>query len=170
MAVTKKQDAFQTITPPDTLQKKVRKLSGRDAKFDPIAAAEMAVDRLSVNFTDWMDDEVKRLMEIWETSRESGFSSETTDVLYRAAHDMRGQASTLGFPNVGKIAGIFCDIIDALGDRPVPADFLEKYITAISAIARETSAREDNSVATTLAEELAKAGNEMIARYTQDAA
>lgn len=163
------QGSYETITPPNTLQKKVRKLSGRDAKFDPVKKAEQAVERLSVNFADWMDTEVQRLMDIWTANKETGFSAEARGDLYRTAHDMRGQASTLGFPSVGQIAGVFCDIMDAMGDRKIPDAFLEKYITAIRAIARETKAGEDNSIAATLAEELSKAGEEMIAKVNEDA-
>ncbi len=151
-----------TITPPNTLQKKVRRLTGRDAKFDPIAKAEQAVELLSVNFTDWMDKEVQRLMDIWQTNKSTGFAGEARGALYRTAHDLRGEAATLGFPSVGRIAGVFCDILDAMNGKPVPDDFLEKYITAIRAIARETKAGEENATAAALAEELSHAGAEMI--------
>ena len=162
MAKRGKPGDYTTITPPDTLQKKVRKLTGRAAKIDPIAKAEQAVEQLSVNFSDWMDKEVQRLMDIWQTNKSAGFSGEARGALYRAAHDLRGEASTLGFPSVGQIAGAFCDILDAMNDKPVPDDFLEKYITAIRAIARETKAGEENAIAGALAEELSHAGAEMI--------
>lgn len=161
---------YTTIDPPNTLQKKVRKLTGRDAKIDPIAKAEQAVERLSINFADWMDKEVERLMDIWQTNKSAGFSAEARGALYRAAHDLRGEASTLGFPSVGQIAGTFCDILDAKKDKPVPDDFLEKYITAIRAIARETKADEENSVAAALAEELSRTGAEMIDKVEDDKA
>jgi chemotaxis protein histidine kinase CheA len=168
MDETTKQGGYQTITPPNTLQKKVRKLTGRDAQFDPIKKAEQAVERLSVNFADWMDEEVQRLMTVWQQNKDTGFTKEARGDLYRTAHDMRGQASTLGFPSVGKIAGVFCDIMDAMGERDVPDAFMEKYIKAIRAIARETKAGEDNSIATTLADELSKAGAEMIAKVGEE--
>ncbi len=163
-----KEGGFQTITPPNTLQKKIRMLSGRDAQFDPVKKAEQAVERLSVNFADWMDEEVQRLMKVWQENKDTGFTEEARGDLYRTAHDMRGQASTLGFPSVGKIAGVFCDIMDAMGERDVPDAFMEKYIKAIRAIARETKAGEDNTIATTLADELSKAGAEMIAKVEDD--
>ncbi len=156
---------YKTITPPDTLQKKVRKLVGREATIDPVAKAEKAVERLSVNFATWMEEEVARLIEIWQASKVSANANESRAMLYRAAHDMRGQASTLGFPSVGHIAGVFCDILECMGNDPIPEEFLEKYISAIRAIARETGAGEDNSIAEALAQELSRAGNEMIERH-----
>lgn len=155
-------NTYQIIEPPKTLQKKVRKLSAREAKFDPVEKAEQAVARLSVNFVSWMDEEVERLLNIWQSSKASGFSPETRASLYRAAHDMRGQAATLGFPAVSQIAGVFCDILDAVGAEGVPDAFLEKYINAIRAIARETDADADNSTAQELANGLAHAGHELI--------
>ena len=159
---------YEVINPPNTLQKKVRKLVGREAQVDPVEKAEQAVKRLSVNFADWMDDEIKRLLDIWQTNKANGFSPEARAALYRAAHDLRGQASTLGFPWVGQIAGVFCDILDAMGSRPIPDAFLEKYINAIRAIARETQSGEDNSIAERLAEELSKTGEEMIEKVSKD--
>jgi hypothetical protein len=58
--------------------------------------------------------------------------------------------------------------MDAMGERDVPDAFMEKYIKAIRAIARETKAGEDNSIATTLADELSKAGAEMIAKVEDE--
>ncbi|MFK7792192.1 MAG: Hpt domain-containing protein [Devosiaceae bacterium] len=170
LSETIKKGEYKTITPPDTLQKKVRQLSGRDAKIDPVAKAEEAVERLSVNFADWMDEEVQRLVEIWQDSQESGLSEDARGKLYRAAHDMRGQGATLGFPSVGKIAGVFCDILDTVGEQHVPDHFMEKYITAIRAIARETKAGEDNSLAHALANELSKAGAELIEKHDTNTA
>lgn len=158
-----KKGEYKTITPPNTLQKKVRKLTGREAQIDPVAKAEQAVERLSVNFADWMEDEVKRLNTIWQADKGKN-CAENRRTLYRAAHDMRGQAATLGFPSVGRIAGVLCDILDASDDAPVLDEFLEKYISAIRAIARETKAGEDNSIAEELAQELSNAGKELIAQ------
>jgi len=143
-------------------------LSGRDLQYDPIAKAERAVEQLSVNFADWMDEEVKRLLAIWQESKTTGFTPESRGTLYRTAHDLRGQASTLGFPSVGLIAGVFCNIMEAMGDRPIPDAFMEQYVAAIRAIARETKSGEDNSIAGALADELTKAGDDMIARLESE--
>lgn len=159
---------YKIITPPDTLKKKVRVLSQRDLQYDPIAKAERAVEFLSVNFADWMDEEVRRLITIWQDSKTSGFTPEMRGTLFRTAHDLRGEAATLGFPSVGLIAGVFCNIMEAMGERPIPDAFMEKYIAAIRAIARETKSGEDNTIAGALADELTKAGDEMIARLNAE--
>lgn len=161
---------YELINPPNTLKSKVRILVGREAQIDPVEKAEQAIERLSANFADWMDEEVSRLVDSWQANKSSGFTQETRTALYRVAHDMRGQASTLGFPSVGRIAGNFCDILDTIGEDRVPDAFLEKYITAIRAIARETKRGEDNSIAGELADELAKAGQELIQAHKNEAA
>lgn len=164
MDKTQNNTAYELIDPPNTLKSKVRMLVGRDAHIDPVERAEQAVERLSANFGDWMEDEVTRLIEQWRKTRDLDFSPKARAALYRVAHDMRGQAATLGFPSVGKIAGVFCDILDALGEQPVPEDFLEKYVNAIRAIARETDRGEDNAIAEQLSSELARAGEDLIAQ------
>ncbi|GAB5511075.1 MAG: hypothetical protein Rhims3KO_24760 [Hyphomicrobiales bacterium] len=167
MSQLKTDGNYELIDPPSTLKSKVRMLVGRDAQVDPVEKAEKAIERLSANFADWMDEEVSRLVDSWQTNKTAGFAQETRTSLYRVAHDMRGQASTLGFPAVGRIAGIFCDILDTLGEDRVPDAFLEKYITAIRAITRETKRGEDNAIAGQLADELAKAGQELIEEHKQ---
>lgn len=167
MSQSKPNGHYELINPPTTLKSKVRMLVGREAQVDPVEKAEKAIERLSANFADWMDEEVTRLVDSWQANRNAGFTQETRTGLYRVAHDMRGQASTLGFPTVGRIAGIFCDILDTLGEDRAPDAFLEKYITAIRAITRETKRGEDNAIAGQLADELAKAGQELIDEHKQ---
>lgn len=170
MSQSKPDGHYELINPPNTLKAKVRMLVGRDATIDPVEKAEKAIERLSANFADWMDEEVTRLVDSWQANKNSGFSQETRTNLYRVAHDMRGQASTLGFPTVGRIAGILCDLLDIVGEDRVPDAFLEKYITAIRAITRETKRGEDNAIAGQLADELAKAGQELIQAHKNEAA
>lgn len=167
MSQSKPDGHYELITPPNTLKAKVRILVGQEAQVDPVEMAEKAIERLSANFANWMDEEVTRLVDSWQANKSAGFARETRTGLYRAAHDMRGQASTLGFPAAGRIAGIFCDILDTVGEDRVPDAFLEKYITAIRAITRETQRGEDNAVAGQLADELAKAGQELIEEHKQ---
>lgn len=167
MSQSKPDGHYELINPPNTLKSKVRMLVGKDAQIDPVEKAEKAIERLSANFADWMDQEVSRLVDSWQTNKSAGFTQEARTSLYRVAHDMRGQASTLGFPTVGRIAAIFCDILDTIGEDKVPDAFLEKYITAIRAITRETKQGEDNAIAGELADELAKAGQELIEEQKQ---
>lgn len=152
---------YETIDPPNTLRAKVRILKGRDAQFDPVKKAEQAVERLSTNFGEWMNEEVERLVETWGVSKSAGFSPESRAALYRAAHDLRGQAATLGYPAAGRIAGSFCDVLDECG-AAVPDAFLEQFVRAIRAIARETERNQGSAVADALADELDHAGRELI--------
>ncbi|MBV6657010.1 MAG: Hpt domain-containing protein [Devosiaceae bacterium] len=161
--------AYETINPPNTLKAKVRILTGREAQTDPVKKAEMAVERLACNFGDWMNEEVERLLERWAAGKSSGFTEENRAALYRAAHDLRGQAATLGYPNVGRIAGTFCDILDELDGQPIPDPFLEKFVNAIRAIARETERNQENETAQALADELAAAAKDLIARQASQA-
>ncbi|MEM6384461.1 MAG: Hpt domain-containing protein [Pseudomonadota bacterium] len=149
---------YETIDPPTNLRAKVRVLSGREAaEFDPVKKAEQAVERLSSNFNDWMNEEVERLVEQWGAARNSDFNTDRRAALYRAAHDLRGQAATFGYPSVGRIAGTFCDVLDDLEGEDLPDGFLDKFVSAIRAIARETDKDPENETAIALADQLAEA-------------
>jgi chemotaxis protein histidine kinase CheA len=163
MTSTPASGQYETIDPPNPLRAKVRILTGRDANFDPVKRAELAIERLSGSFSDWMMEEVERLLEQWSANKSAGFAPQTRAALYRVAHDIRGQAATLGYPSAGRVAGVFCDILDSVESRDVPDAFLEQYVTAIRAIARETERGKDSTLAQNLADELAKAGQELIA-------
>lgn len=156
---------YEMITPPNPLKNKVRMLRGAEAKIDPVKRAEQAIERLSANFADWMDEDVERLIRQWDQNKSLGFTAETKAALYRAAHDLRGQAPTLGFPSAGRIAGILCDLLDVMGDDAVPDAFLEQYVTAIRAIVRETQRGEENELAGRLADELCTVGQALIEKH-----
>ena len=67
-----------------------------------------------------------------------GFTDETREELFRAAHDIKGDAATFGFPSAGAAAESLCRIIEHAPDLDeVPADLIAHHINAIQAIVRE---------------------------------
>ena len=161
---------YEIIQPKVDLRKKIKVLpAGSD--FDPIAKAEQAMARLSVNFNMWMAEEVAELQDAWEEIKKQGISEDTLKSLFNAAHDIKGQAQTMGFPIAGNIAGSLCNLIEHVTDRSVlPQDILLKHVQAIKAVVNEDAREEDNVVGKALASELINVSDDIVERFEKSQA
>lgn len=127
------------VTPPTDLRKKVRVMSQREAaKFDPIKAAEAALERLSVQFDGWMHKETGQLFADWSVIEAEGLNDTTLAKLYNTVHNIKGQAQTLGYPLAGAVAGSLCHLIEAVNTPAhLPLTLLRQHVDAIRAIVAE---------------------------------
>ena len=85
------------ITPPNRLRNAVRLVDEKNVE-DPIARAEKALAGLSDEFSKWMAIERDRLVVAHAAILKNGFTPATRDELFRAAHDIKGDAATFGYP------------------------------------------------------------------------
>ncbi|MEP3276733.1 MAG: Hpt domain-containing protein [Stappiaceae bacterium] len=156
---------YEVIKPPKDLRNKVRELTPAEAsKFDPVAAAEKAIERLSVSFEDWMEKEIVAITNTWEAVARDGLTKETSDALYRASHDIKGQAATLGFPLAGSVAGNLCHLIDNAPDvSDIPITLVEQHVQAIRAIVNERAKTDQDSIGKELANRLADVTDDYLA-------
>jgi chemotaxis protein histidine kinase CheA len=105
---------------------------------DPVARAERAMAELSSEFESWMDSECERLDAARKAVGESGFSQSTRDDLFHAAHDIKGEAATFGYPAVAMVADSLCRLIDLSPDMArIPFTLVEQHVDAMLAIHRE---------------------------------
>ena len=79
---------------------------------DPIAAAEEALAQISGDFSNWMHDECDRLDAARAKVRDMGLSKGTKQELFLAAHDVKGDSTTLGYPEVGPAADSLCRLLE----------------------------------------------------------
>ena len=101
---------------PDTskLRKTLRPaLPGED---DPIARAEEALAAISGDFDDWMQDECERLDNARRKVQQNGLSRQTRQELFLAAHDIKGDSGTFGYPEVGPAADSLCRLLEHTPD------------------------------------------------------
>src|ERR1700731_3876658 len=125
------------ITQPNPLRKVLRRVAERDLD-DPIARAEKALAGLSGEFRNWMEIETDRLSAAHATILRDGFTDRTREELFRAAHDIKGDAATFGFPSAAAAADSLCRIIEHAPDlAQVPRDLITHHINAVQAIVRE---------------------------------
>src|SRR6266481_1786548 len=142
------------ITQPNPLRKVLRRVAERDLD-DPVARAEKALAGLSGEFKNWMSVEADRLSAAHATILKDGFTSDSREELFRAAHDIKGDAATFGFPSAGAAAESLCRIIEHAPDLDeVPSDLIAHHINAIQAIVRERTRLDTVSMASELSRQL----------------
>jgi len=167
MADTAKDQSYEILTPPTDLRSKVRELTPREAKkFDPVKAAEDAMKRLSSHFGTWMDNETKALLSAWERVQSEGMSEETLAKLFQSAHNIKGQALTLGFPLVGEVAASFCHLIETVpSPEELPLDLTESYVEAIRAMVMEGAKDDANKTGVELLDTLKAVTGDFLAQF-----
>lgn len=143
---------YEVVKTPKDLRKKVRVMTAREARnFDPVKAAEVALERLSQNFDGWMANSTKELQEANELLQSKGIDEDTLDRVYQAAHNIKGQAATLGYPLVGSVAGSLCNLIEEVpSPASLPKALLEQHVDAIRAMVSENARDDGNRVGTAL--------------------
>lgn len=158
----------QIITQPNPLRKVLRRVEEKDLD-DPVARAEKALAGLSGEFKDWMTIEVQRLSAAWTAVRQEGFSRKLRDELFHAAHDIKGDAATFGFPSAAEVAESLCRVIEhAPALEKVPAELFTHHINAILAIVHENTRLDSISVSAELSRRLRKVADDYLAHVNRD--
>ena len=163
--------AFAThhvITQPNPLRKVLRRVEAKDMD-DPIGRAEKALADLSGEFKDWMAIEVGRLSDAYAAVLKAGFTTDTRDELFRAAHDIKGDAATFGYPAAAVIAESLCRVIEHAPDlAKVPAELFSHHINAILAIVHENTRLDSLSMGSELSRRLRKVADDYLAHVNRD--
>jgi hypothetical protein len=152
----------QVITPPHDIRTAVTTdLSGDD----PIARAEAALAQLSGEFSDWMTAECDALDAARQRLHKTGFEIVNRESLYHAAHDIKGQAATFGFPQVADAADSLCRLIEFTPTpNRIPLALVDQHVDAIRAIIRESDRPDAEAVAGQLTWRLREVTEEFLHR------
>jgi HPt (histidine-containing phosphotransfer) domain-containing protein len=157
----------EVITPPHALRKAVALVS--DPHDDPVARAEAALAQLSTEFDDWMHSECERLEAARQEVKRLGFTKKTHDELFRAAHDIKGEAATFGYPAVGAVANSLCRLIEHTPDiTRIPLTLVEQHVDAARAIARERAHADLAATAAALTRRLREVTDEFLRAENTD--
>jgi HPt (histidine-containing phosphotransfer) domain-containing protein len=156
------------ITQPNPLRKVLRRVAGDDLD-DPVARAEKALAGLSGEFKNWMVIETSRLAKAHAAILKDGFTDANREELFRAAHDIKGDAATFGYPSAGAAAESLCRIIEHAPDLDdVPSDLIAHHINAIQAIVRERTRLDTVKMASVLSRQLRGVADEYLVRVNRD--
>jgi HPt (histidine-containing phosphotransfer) domain-containing protein len=157
----------EVITPPNRLQKAVA--MSKPAGFDPVARAEEALGNLASEFSGWMNEECEQLDEVRQKVKAEGFAQETRDTLFRAAHDIKGEAATFGFPLAAPPADSLCRLIEHTPDTArIPIELVDQHVDAIRAIVREGARPDIADVAHALTRRLREVTDEFLRHENRD--
>src|SRR5215212_686704 len=136
---------------------------------DPVGRAEKALAGLSGEFKNWMAIEADRLSAAHAAILRDGFTDANREELFRAAHDIKGDAATFGFPSAGAAAESLCRIIEHAPNLDhVPSDLIAHHINAIQAIVRQRSKLDTASMASELSRQLRGVADEYLTHANRD--
>ena len=155
--------------PPHHLRKAIT-TTGKGSAIDlnAIARAEKALAALAVEFSTWMNNEIKVLEAARDIVRNQGLVDETRAALFRAAHDVKGEASTFGYPLAGRIATSLCRLIDDIeAHGAIPLPLVDQHVDAIRAIVREDVKGDGDTVSRMVAERLEEAPRQVVAKVNK---
>jgi chemotaxis protein histidine kinase CheA len=156
------------ITQPNPLRKVLRRVGDKDLD-DPVARAEKALAGLSGEFKEWMQAEAARLSAAYAAILGGGFTSAACEELFRAAHDIKGDAATFGYPSAAAAADSLCRIIEHAPDlEKVPSELFTHHINAIQAIVNDHTKLDSAKVAGELSRRLRKVADEYLTHVNRD--
>ncbi|MGN6514858.1 MAG: Hpt domain-containing protein [Rhizomicrobium sp.] len=127
-----KQKPIEIFTPPNMLK---AKLGGTGAGLDSAALmrAEAAMDGLKSEFAEWMNADIAKLGEGRDAYAKKP-NEETRAQLYRAGHDLKGQALTFEHPVVARMAASLCKLLDG---THAPLLLIDAHVNAIRILVRQ---------------------------------
>jgi HPt (histidine-containing phosphotransfer) domain-containing protein len=153
----------EVITPENKLRKVVSVKPLQPGEIDPVARAEKALADLSSEFSSWMDSECERLDAARRSIASGGFTPANKEAVFHAAHDIKGEAATFGFPLVALAADSLCRLIEHTPDATrIPVQLVDQHVDAVRAIHREYSRSDARDLAAVLTKRLREVTDEFL--------
>ena len=158
----------EVIVPPNKLKKAVVKHRGPGID-DPVSRAEQALADLSSEFSQWMEIECRRLDAARNQAKHSGLTDKNREELFRAAHDIKGQAATFGFPLIAPVAESLCRLIEHTPEPGrISLTLIDQHVDGIRAIAHKNTQGDAETTALRLAHRLRQVTNEFLLHENHD--
>jgi chemotaxis protein histidine kinase CheA len=145
----------EVIMPPNLLRAKVGSSGGKLA-IDPdiLKRAEQAMVDLSQEFSGWLTQDIQSLAQSFQAFSTSP-TADNAGALFRAAHDLKGQATTFEYPLIARVAASLAKLMDGMQSWDAsPLPLVAAHIDAIHVIHRDRIKDISNRMALVLAEEL----------------
>jgi hypothetical protein len=158
---------YEMITPDTQKLRRTLRPAGPDDP-DPVASAEQALAQISGEFSTWMNDECERLDAARRRVKENGLSKETRQELFLAAHDVKGDSGTFGYPEVVPAADSLCRLLEHTPDlRRIPLAIVDQHVDAVRAIVREHARADIAAIAAALTGKLRAVTDEFLIAENQ---
>jgi HPt (histidine-containing phosphotransfer) domain-containing protein len=153
----------EVIVPDENLRGVVLKGDPLPGEEDPVSLAEKALANLSGEFAAWMELECDRLDRARRDIAANGFTKENKEALFHAAHDLKGEAATFGYPAVATAADSLCRLIEYTPKTSqIPLRLVEQHVDAVRAIYREYARSDAQQLAVVLTQRLREVTDEFL--------
>lgn len=141
------------------------KMGGVGLDISVVKKAEQAVEDLREEFTAWLTEDIGRLAETRDAYLKDA-SVEKLGNLFRASHDLKGQAATFNFPLVARIASSLCKLTDETSNGlELPKTLVDAHVDAIKVIVRDSVTDPSNEMASLLSAELERQTGLYLAKH-----
>ncbi len=144
-----KQLPTEIFMPPNMLKAKVGGV-GVGLDMGAVKRAEAAMANLKTEFHDWINADVARLVEARDGYKAQQ-NDETHGALYRAAHDLKGQALTFEHPFVARVASSLCRLLDG---PSAPMGLVSAHVETARLLVKQNIKDKADPTTTTVAMEL----------------
>jgi HPt (histidine-containing phosphotransfer) domain-containing protein len=159
----------EVITPENKLRKVISVRPLFPGEEDPVVRAEKALSELSPEFSSWMESECARLDQARHSVSEKGFTKTNKEALFHAAHDIKGEAATFGYPAVASAADSLCRLIEHTPDvTRIPFELVDQHVDAVRAIYREYACSDAKELAARLTKRLREVTDEFLIHENHD--
>jgi HPt (histidine-containing phosphotransfer) domain-containing protein len=159
----------EVITPENKLRNLVSVRPLFPGEEDPVTRAEKALSELSPEFASWMDSECERLDQARRSVIKNGFTKTNKEALFHAAHDIKGESATFGYPAVAAAADSLCRLIEHTPDEThIPFELVDQHVDAVRAIYREYARSDAKELAAQLTKRLREVTDEFLIHENRD--
>jgi chemotaxis protein histidine kinase CheA len=160
-------DEDATVFEGNKLQRKVTVSGSGDAiGAAAVERAEQALSELSGQFDSWIDEEVARLATALDAAAASGYTGPAGEDLFRVAHDIKGEADTLGYPLITRTSASLCYLLEAVKNgAPLPRELVMLHVDTVRAMTRDRIRGTANATAVSLFTTLATVTNRLVEKH-----
>ena len=152
----------ELITPDTAKFRKTVRLAQPD-EDDPVTRAEAALAAISSEFSVWMQQECERLDAARRKVRHGGLTKPNGQELFLAAHDVKGDAATFGYPLAATAADSLCRLLEHTPDHnKIPLTIIDQHVDAVRAIVREYARDDISEIAASLTGRLRQVTDEFL--------
>ena len=94
-----------------------------------------------------------------------GFTEKTHEAMFRAAHDIKGEAATFGYPEVAGVAESLCRLLEHTPEMTnIPGTLVDQHVDAVRAMIREHARPDVADVAGALTRRLREVTDDYLKR------
>lgn len=166
MARVTRKDDCEIIEIPNHIKNKITIHGSGELDVAAVRRAQAALEELSVEFDKWLDDEVSRLSVARDAVHVQGLAGACGEELLLAAHDIKGQGETFGYPLAGIVCASLCALLDGVDDRTaIPLEIIDHHVDAVRRIKRDEAKAIDHPMGRAVADRLADVVIKFVERH-----